>query len=107
MYSAAFFEALKKRFLRHRIVLEPRAEKNRRGEIPASLRRASAPERDEAPAKKQKQKENPGEEQILIYFTDGYGDIPPKPTYPVLWVITPDGKNQVPWGSVIKLDKDS
>ena len=52
-------------------------------------------------------KENPGEEQILIYFTDGYGDIPPKPTYPVLWVITHNGRNQVPWGSVIKLDKDS
>ena len=51
--------------------------------------------------------EHPGEEQILIYFTDGYGDIPKKPPYPVMWVITPDGENQVPWGYEIKLDKDS
>ena len=52
-------------------------------------------------------KKNPGEEQILIYFTDGYGDIPEKPPYPVLWVITRNGSNRVPWGSEIKLDKDS
>ena len=51
--------------------------------------------------------ENPGDEQILIYFTDGYGDIPKKPTYPVMWAITPDGKNQVPWGCEIQLDKES
>lgn len=48
-------------------------------------------------------KENPGEEQILIYFTDGYGDIPKKPPYPVLWVITPGGKNFIDWGYEINL----
>ena len=51
--------------------------------------------------------ENPGDEQILIYFTDGYGDIPKKPPYPVMWVITPDGENHVPWGYEITLDKES
>lgn len=48
-------------------------------------------------------KKNPCEAQILIYFTDGYGDIPQKPPYPVMWVITPDGKNDIPWGYEIQL----
>ena len=43
------------------------------------------------------------ETEILIYFTDGYGDIPPMPDFQVLWVITPDGRNSVPWGNEIKL----
>ena len=47
--------------------------------------------------------ENFLETQILIYFTDGYGDIPEEPDFPVLWVITPDGRNSVPWGYEIKL----
>lgn len=42
-----------------------------------------------------KESESP---KLLIYFTDGYGDIPEKPPYPVLWVITPDGQNSIPWG---------
>ncbi len=49
-------------------------------------------------------KENPCEAPILIYFTDGYGDIPEKPPYPVMWVITPHGKNYIPWGYEIKMD---
>lgn len=47
--------------------------------------------------------ENFPQTQILIYFTDGYGDIPEEPDFPVLWVITPDGRNSIPWGYVIKL----
>lgn len=47
--------------------------------------------------------ENFPETQILIYFTDGYGDVPEVPDFPVLWVITPDGKNTIPWGNEIKL----
>ena len=47
--------------------------------------------------------ENFPETQILIYFTDGYGDIPEPPDFPVLWVITPDGRNSIPWGYEIKL----
>ena len=47
--------------------------------------------------------ENFPQTQILIYFTDGYGDIPEEPDFPVLWVITPDGRNSIPWGYEIKL----
>ena len=50
-------------------------------------------------------KDNPTESQILIYFTDGEGDTPEKPPFPVMWVITPDGKNSIPWGYEIKLEK--
>ena len=52
-------------------------------------------------------KQNPSEAQILIYLTDGYGDLPEKPPYPVMWVITPDGHNEIPWGYEIKLDRES
>ena len=48
-------------------------------------------------------KDNPSESQILIYFTDGYGDEPEKPPFPVMWVITPNGKNHIPWGYEIEL----
>ena len=44
------------------------------------------------------------EPQLLIYLTDGYGDIPKKPPYPVLWVITPGGIDSVQWGSVARMD---
>ena len=42
--------------------------------------------------------------ELLIYLTDGYGDIPEKPDFPVLWVITERGKNGVPWGSEAHMD---
>ena len=42
--------------------------------------------------------------QILIYFTDGYGDDPKKPPYPVMWVITPNGENRIPWGYEVKME---
>ena len=39
---------------------------------------------------------------VLIFFTDGYGSCPEnKPPYPVLWMLTKDGKAPVPWGQVI------
>ena len=41
---------------------------------------------------------------LLIYLTDGYGDLPEKPIFPVMWVITPDGRNTVPWGLEAKMD---
>jgi predicted metal-dependent peptidase len=50
-------------------------------------------------------KKNPCEAPILIYFTDGHGDIPEKPPYPVMWVITPNGNNRIPWGYEIILDE--
>jgi predicted metal-dependent peptidase len=40
----------------------------------------------------------------LIYLTDGYGDFPEKPpTYPVLWIMTKNGKAEAPFGEVIKM----
>ena len=48
--------------------------------------------------------ENLPDTQLLIYFTDGEGDLPTKPQFPVMWVITPDGRNQIPWGCEIKMD---
>ena len=36
----------------------------------------------------------------LVYLTDGYGEAPEvPPSYPVLWVLTPDG-SPLPWGQV-------
>ena len=41
---------------------------------------------------------------IFIYLTDGYGDAPEKaPKFPVLWVLTNDGKDPALWGKKIKL----
>ena len=48
-------------------------------------------------------KKNHQDIQLLIYFTDGLGDIPAKPIYPVMWVITPNGKNVIPWGHEIRM----
>ena len=49
-------------------------------------------------------KKEQDETDLLIYFTDGYGDKPEKPSFPVMWVITPDGKNSIPWGQEAKMD---
>ena len=48
-----------------------------------------------------KEKEPP---TLLIYLTDGDGDVPDKPDYPVMWVITPDGRNRIPWGYEVQMD---
>ena len=40
----------------------------------------------------------------LIFITDGYGDFPKNPpNYPVLWIITKNGIEKVPFGEQIKL----
>ena len=41
---------------------------------------------------------------LLLYFTDGCGDTPEKPAYPVMWVISPGGRNSIPWGLEAKMD---
>lgn len=41
--------------------------------------------------------------QALIVFTDGYASAPADPGYPVLWVLTPDGRSPVKWGESILL----
>ena len=39
---------------------------------------------------------------LLVFFTDGYGDCPDRPPhYPVMWLLTRDGKEQ-PWGRNVK-----
>ena len=46
--------------------------------------------------------------QIMIYLTDGYGPAPDKSSeFPVLWVLTHDGKKPAPWGRAIKLKGDA
>ncbi len=41
---------------------------------------------------------------IFIYLTDGFSDAPEtKPRYPVLWVLTQDGRIPANWGRCIKL----
>ena len=41
------------------------------------------------------------EPALLIYFTDGYGHYPDRaPPYPVMWLLTKDGREQ-PWGQSV------
>lgn len=46
-----------------------------------------------------------GEDTLCIYLTDGYGEFPPDPNYPVLWVVTPGGiaDERFPFGEVARL----
>jgi predicted metal-dependent peptidase len=40
---------------------------------------------------------------LLIFFTDGYGDYPDRaPAYPVMWLLTKDGECDVDWGMQVK-----
>lgn len=42
---------------------------------------------------------------VLVYFTDGYGEFPEKePGIPVCWIMPDDGEASVPFGQVIQLD---
>lgn len=45
--------------------------------------------------------------EMAIYVTDGYGDFPPEPEYPVIWVVVPGGlpSEQFPFGRVIRIDQ--
>ena len=39
---------------------------------------------------------------LLLFFTDGYGTAPKRcPAYPVMWMLTNDGKQPADWGRVI------
>jgi predicted metal-dependent peptidase len=41
---------------------------------------------------------------VFIYLTDGYGNAPDKPPrFPVLWVLTADGRKPAEWGRCIRL----
>ena len=44
---------------------------------------------------------------VLIYFTDGEGPAPKiKPPYPVIWMLTKNGKAPVPWGHAINYEEN-
>ena len=44
---------------------------------------------------------------VLIYFTDGEGPAPEnKPPYPVIWMLTKNGKAPVPWGHAINYEEN-
>ena len=43
---------------------------------------------------------------VLIFFTDGEGPAPKiKPPYPVIWMLTKNGKAPVPWGRAINYEE--
>lgn len=45
---------------------------------------------------------------VVIYFTDGYGDVPPlEPKTPVIWVITDGGVKPAPWGELVWMNPSS
>jgi len=45
---------------------------------------------------------------IFVYLTDGFGKSPVQtPRYPVLWILTHDGKKPAAWGQAIRLKKDT
>jgi predicted metal-dependent peptidase len=47
------------------------------------------------------------EPSLLVFFTDGFGDAPEKaPKYPVLWLLTSDGKPPATWGQVVRFAKE-
>ena len=80
----------------------PRAAPRARGALPAehALR---------APARHGRHRhEHPElEPNLLIYFTDGYGDCSDRaPAYPVMWLLTKDG-HELPWGWNVKFQKDN
>ena len=44
---------------------------------------------------------------LLVFFTDGYGDAPKqRPAYPVMWVLTSDGRQPAEWGRVTRFKKE-
>ena len=44
--------------------------------------------------------------RVMLFFTDGIGRAPDKaPGYPVIWVLTPEGKKPCEWGDVIQIEE--
>ncbi len=51
--------------------------------------------------------DNIAEPKLLIFMTDGYGDVPANPPqYPMLWVLTSDGHPPAEWGWRAWLNND-
>ena len=43
---------------------------------------------------------------LLLFFTDGYGDAPKqRPSYPMMWVLTENGRQPAEWGRVVHFKK--
>ena len=43
---------------------------------------------------------------LVVFFTNGMGSLALKaPHFPVIWVLTPDGKRPAPWGRVIRMQE--
>lgn len=43
---------------------------------------------------------------LMVYFTDGFGSAPPKaPQMPVLWCLTPRGRQPAAWGEAVKMSE--
>ena len=56
---------------------------------------------DFRPVFKYIKKKMPAQPDLLLFFTDGYGDAPEqRPAYPVMWVLTEDGRPPAEWGRV-------
>lgn len=44
---------------------------------------------------------------LLLFFTDGYGDAPANPPpYPVMWILTNNSRTPAPWGRITHFVKD-
>ena len=44
---------------------------------------------------------------LLLFFTDGYGDAPANPPpYPVMWILTNNSRTPAPWGRITYFVKD-
>jgi len=41
---------------------------------------------------------------VFVYFTDGYGDFPEQPEYPVIWVRAKNGYKDFPFGEIIDIE---
>ena len=48
------------------------------------------------------------EPSCLVYVTDGFGPAPDRPPpYPVLWILTHDGRTPAPWGLTLRLKENA
>jgi len=44
---------------------------------------------------------------LIIYFTDGFGEAPVKPpSIPLIWCLVPGGEPPAPWGRVLKMEDE-
>ena len=62
---------------------------------------------DFRPVFKYIQKNMQAQPDLLLFFTDGFGDAPKQqPAYPVMWVLTHAGIRPAEWGRVVYFKKE-